>query len=414
MRGSVFSVFASLVATAWLIGCDCEGGDATAPDVNPGVGLCAGPSAPAGCGTACDSLSNFCPTGLYCQAGACTADCDAQNPCVGGTCTASGRCLINRFDASITPASDASTGVCADITVGTNRTIPTVVLIIDQSGSMDASLSGGGGPTRWNALRSSLLAQPGLIFDLQASVRFGLALYTAELAGNGSGAPASCPDITSVPPALNNYSAIASVYNAADAIDETPTGDSIDAILATLNTSGPDPTIFILATDGDPDRCEQANPNNMADNPQAYTESIQAVTRAFNAGIKTYIISVGAVSRSHLDEMANAGQGLPISQTPPAQSYEPSNATQLETVLTQIVRGEVTCNLTVAGRLNLARACDGSVILNGNPLPCNGANGWRPLSETEIELTGSACETLLTDPAVTLTATFPCDAVTLI
>ena len=117
-----------------------------------------------------------------------------------------------------------------------------------------------------------------------------------------------CPLLTEVDFALDNYAAIAAAYNAADPIDETPTGDAIDAVLNRIQNTpdpSPDPTIFIVATDGEPDRCEEFNPQN------GQGEAIAAVTRAFDAGVRTFIVSVGegVVSQQHLQDMANTGLG---------------------------------------------------------------------------------------------------------
>jgi hypothetical protein len=104
--------------------------------------------------------------------------------------------------------------------------IPTVILIIDQSSSMEESF---GSDTRWNTLRDFLLESPdGLIADLQSQVRFGLAMYSAESGGANPEPIGECPMVTSVAPALDNFDAIEAVYAGAEPIEDTPTGDAID------------------------------------------------------------------------------------------------------------------------------------------------------------------------------------------
>jgi hypothetical protein len=108
---------------------------------------------------------------------------------------------------------------CADTLVRTSRVTPTVILLVDQSSSMEEDFGDG---SRWNVLRDFLLQDPeGLIADLQQQVRFGLALYSAEEDA------AECPLVTTVEPAIDNYDAIAATYREAEPIGDTPTGDSI-------------------------------------------------------------------------------------------------------------------------------------------------------------------------------------------
>ena len=52
--------------------------------------------------------------------------------------------------------------------------IPTVIFIIDESGSMNTDFPSGSGISRWDALRGSLLAPGGLIETFQQTISFGL------------------------------------------------------------------------------------------------------------------------------------------------------------------------------------------------------------------------------------------------
>src|SRR5262245_6508458 len=109
-------------------------------------------------------------------------------------------------------------GACPDVHVNFEKVIPTVVLLIDQSGSMTTSFGGG---SRWSVLHDTLMdPSTGIVKELENEVRFGLALYS----GDGG---ANCPAVTEVTTSLGNYAAIASVYNSASPFKETPTGESI-------------------------------------------------------------------------------------------------------------------------------------------------------------------------------------------
>jgi len=393
-----FACALSLLTLLAASGCDCTG------DVHHPNGLCAQANAPEGCGQDCAS-GTPCPDGFYCTAeGLCSQDCDPLRPgtCPGGTCTEAGRCSSFQRDAG--EGVDAS-GICADVRVQANRVTPNVILIIDQSGSMT---SGFGGSNRWNALRDSLLDTPdGFIASLQEQVRFGLALYSSE--ADDEGVIGMCPLVEWVPPALNNYDAIETVYGPADPIDETPTGESVDAVLERLRMvpdPTDDPTIFILATDGEPDTCAEPNPQNGQD------EAIAAVERVYAEGIRTFVISVGRdVGERHLQDVANAGTGVGPGD-PDAEFWVAGDDDGLRDALRSIIGGELSCVVELEGAIQeLDRACDGQVILNGMPIPCDDPDGWRAIDGSTIELRGESCERLQSTPGASLEATFPCDVV---
>ncbi len=379
----------------------CSGGS-----LGSSKGPCEGPGAPASCGTAC-SASMPCPTGQYCDAsGQCTADCSASMACPSGqTCTADGRCMAAPVDAG--PPVDAS-NLCADRHIAATRVTPNVILIVDQSGSMTSTFSSSG--SRWDVLRNSLLAIPdGFIYAMQDQVRFGLDLYSAQSGGGATPLPGTaCPMITSVPFALHNYDAIQAVYGPADPIEDTPTGAAIEAVLATVTSRldpGPDPTIFILATDGEPDTCMQLNPQN------GQAQALTGVQDAYAAGIKTFVISVGSeLSVSHLQQMANAGAGVAAGM-PDAPYWVAGNDAGLRDALRTIIGGQLSCDVTLDGHIDPSMACTGTVKINGTVIPCGDPNGWHALDETHIELSGDACTMLQSSPGVTLDATFPCAAI---
>jgi hypothetical protein len=394
------------IAALWLTGCDCSG------NVHTPGGPCAAAEPPAECNEAC-SAARPCIAGFYCHSsGVCTADCafgtSSESCAAPSVCRRDGRCIAPGEDAGPIAQIDASNS-CADVTVMANRVTPNVILIIDQSGSMNADFGGDG--ARWNVLHETLMEQPGgLIDELQSSVRFGVALYTAEAPDQSEEpVPGQCPLITWVEPALDNYDAIATEYVVDDWIDETPTGESIDDVLArVVNVPDPssDPTIFILATDGEPDTCEAPNPQN------GQAESIAAVERAYDAGIRTFVIAVGNdVGETHLQDVANAGRGMPQGTSCPLGScyFRPDDNDGLRETLRDIIGGQLSCVVTLEGMIeDISQACVGTVALNGTPLACDTPNGWRVIDSTHIELVGEACTILQNTPGVTLTATFPC------
>lgn len=360
------------------------------------------------CGDECSSTKP-CKAGLFCgPESACTAECipgDARCG-TGKTCNGNGRCVegltIDPGGGGGSTGSGGTNGVCADVEINLDKQIPSVVLLIDQSSSMNESF---GGSDRWQVLRTSLMdPDNGVVSTLQAQVRFGLALYS----GRDGAAP--CPAITPVVPTIGNYAAIDAAYPAPTSavIDDTPTGESIDAaslMLKQVTELGQ--KVIVLATDGVPDTCARPDPNDMA----AQEVSIEAAQRAFQTGVFTFIISVGdEISDAHLREMANVGQGYPRNESS-NRFYRANNQAELAAAFQQIVEGVRSCAFALNGTVKAGGEADGSVRLNGTSLPLNDPNGWRLSSPTTIELQGTACETVKNADTVSLQASFPCGSI---
>lgn len=288
--------------------------------------------------------------------------------------------------------------VCARSDVVAGRVTPTVILIIDQSSSMHDSLGNG---TRWNVLRDFLLKDDGLIKGLQDEMRFGIAMYSAR-----SDMPANCPMVTKVMPALHNFDAISTAYRGAEPIEDTPTGDSIDNVVAGLPKPAPDaprePVILVLATDGEPDRCEELDPQN------GQAEAIDAVTRAFGMNIQTFVIGVGnELSMKHAQDVANAGAGVQAGQ-PNAPYWTAMDDASLRTALTDIISAQVSCDVALKGRVD-GDPCTGKVQLSGKDLACNDKNGWELADPMHVRLLGTACAQFQKEEVSTLFIEFPCE-----
>ena len=294
----------------------------------------------------------------------------------------------------------ASTGaICADQNVTFDVQTPTVVLLIDQSGSMTASF---GNVSRWEAVRDALVDPvDGVVAQLESQVRFGLTLYTSFNGFDGG----TCPVLTEVPPALDNYQAIADTFNMNQPEDETPTGESIAAVTqALLADPWPDEKIIVLAADGEADTCALPNPQN------GQPEAIAAAQDAFNQGIKTFIIGVGnQVSQQHLQDMANAGQGVGPND-PDAPFYQPQDKAALVQAFEDIINGVRSCVLTLNGMIvqGMEESC--TVTVNGMDVPYDDPNGWKVNNPSEIELVGQACEAIQ-QGTVEVDVVCTCDAI---
>lgn len=296
------------------------------------------------------------------------------------------------------PASD-ETSECVEVTLSVDPVIPTMVLLVDQSGSMT---SGFGDGTRWEAVYNTLMDPvSGVVFTTQERIRFGLSLYTS----NGGDAGGVCPMLTSVDPDISNYEAIETAFSTAAPVNDTPTGDSLDAVaLALAAMSGNEPRAIVLATDGEPDTCEVPNPQ------LGQAESIAAAQSAWNLGLQTFVLSVGSeVSQTHLQEMANAGSGKdPLDMMDPTPYYQALNPDQLVAAFDEIINSFVSCTFTIDGQI-LGDPCEGTVLLDGEPIECT--DGWNATDDSTIELLGETCESLKDGEPHTVEVVFPCDSV---
>lgn len=291
-------------------------------------------------------------------------------------------------------------GTCGDLNAVVSGVTPTVELLIDQSGSMDADF---GSMNRWQAVYRTLMDDNGVVSRLESGVRFGLSLYTS-FDGNAGG---QCPVLTQVSPALDNFAAMNAQFGPAGPEEDTPTGESIDAVSAQLqqfNEAGP--KIIILGTDGEPDTCDEPDPQN------GQAQSVAAAQRAFEAGIRTYIISVGdEVGADHLQDMANAGVGLDPNGTENANYYVALNPDELVTAFQSIVGGVQGCVFTINGDVDPAKAAQGLVALDGEELEYG--TDWVMLDGKTFEVLGDACDRIQDGDLHHVSAAFPCGVITI-
>jgi hypothetical protein len=319
------------------------------------------------------------------------AECDSDNDCPAGNhCEESGVC------APIDLLGQPWENECAVLDATFESLPPTVVMLIDQSGSMDAAYGAG---TRWSELHDALVdPTDGVIANLEADVHFGMALYTSH-DGDAGG---TCPIVNEVGVAFDNFTAIADVYGAAQPDQDTPTGEALTVVadkLAALDVEGP--RAIILATDGEPDTCSDPNPSTAAGLEAARETSIAAAQHAHGLGIRTYVLAVGnEVGEAHLADMANAGAGLPSDGADQASFYRPDNKAGLVEAFNTIIDGERACLFaiqstgSVRGEFDPALARFSTITLDGTPLVYGDPDGWRMAGDDHIELTGAACQTI--------------------
>lgn len=398
---------AGLAAAALWVGLGCSGSDSTnggASVVDPG---------------ASGDLGASCAGGADCASGACSAgQCVAAvgpGECDGPDCELTGiggsfgdTFLVDDLEMSQggSPALDPS---CVDLDVDFKRVTPTVVLLIDRSGSMTQPFENR--VNRWDTLVNTLTdPQNSLIKKLEGSVRFGMSLYTSN-GGFGNGpTPRECPTLINVGIALDNFSAMSAVLSvrANGPAGDTPTAESMAAVAAQLQAFAEEgPKSIILATDGNPDTCEDPTAN---DSDASKARSVTAVTEAYAGGITTHIISVGdQVTADHLKALAVAGQG----GNGAAEAYTALDTNGLVDAFNSIIGSVRACDFKLEGKVKAKDAPRGSVILDGGTLAFDDPNGWTMPDEQTVRLLGDACATVQAD-ASGISMKFPCDAIQII
>lgn len=421
-----------LVVVVGAVGISACGGDGNGNPFNGTGGFGGDPlkcsafdPEPPGCDEPCGSDSE-CQTGTFCFNGLCSAQCTAAQGCGESyNCNSRGRC-IPIFTGTGGNGGTGSGNGCQSVQVTPTRSVPNVMFLVDQSGSMDEGF--GGGENRWQAAHTAINT---IVSDpLDDIVRFGLTTYTSD---NGDDNP-PCPKLpTQVDFDLDNSASFvdnANVYpydypgsennDPTWGGNDTPTGDSIDALVSLIQSSPPPnegPTIIVLATDGLPDSCECPDSGHpgCAGSTSPQVEAVDATTAAHAAGFDVFALWVGDLddnpndpTRSHMQDVANAG----VDGT--GAVYVGDNPTALSTAFQAIISDSISCDIEIDKPFDdKEKACndpESNVQLNGTPLSC--PDDWRvkPGVDNVIELVGAACDTFKSG-AATFSAVFPCGAI---
>jgi hypothetical protein len=341
--------------------------------------------------------------------------------------------------------------------------IPTVFVMVDRSGTMFQTLNKPEDPqaTAWSALRTGVLQ---VMTELQADVRFAFGAF--------SGQTPVCPDMPTVPPALNNQAAISQLYMSLNnsQYKDTPTVLALDRAAEELWKDPVEGDKFILfVTDGEPDYCDDGNQLCPPDSVVGRLQKLASGTEVDELGnprapIHTLVFGVTAPGTSilpaALQAFANAGAGAPVAPlnadpnaqydqcngvpgwaadfvltgkpaargqsigdyspvggTTPFYSPDASNqellVTQLRTALSEVK----SCTFDLAGdgvevdttRTDLG---DKAVInVNGTRVALDPANGWHLTSPTTVALEGAACDMWRSPGESSIDFDFPCDVI---
>lgn len=389
---------AAIVSFAGALSASACSGDSAEGKATVGEGCTSGDCA--GTGAACDADAE-CESGS-CSGGVCIAEVGGVGPSMPSE---NGPPFILTED--FEPTAGAGAPVCVDLEVGFERVTPTVVLLVDRSGSMTQNFDNG--LDRWETLVQTLTdPQSSLINELDSSVRFGMVLYTSN-GGFGNGpTPRQCPVLTSVDISIGNFANMSALLTSSEPGGDTPTAESLEAIVAQLRAFGEaGPKSIVLATDGDPDTCEDPEAH---DDDGSKARSVAAVTAARAEGIATHVISVGdEVAATHLKELAVAGAGGDAA----AEAFTALDTEGLVNAFGQIIGSVRTCDFTLEATVAAADAPRGTVLVDGEALAFDDPNGWTMPDASTVRLQGEACEAIQAD-ATGISMSFPCDAIDII
>jgi hypothetical protein len=272
--------------------------------------------------------------------------------------------------------------------------IPTFEILLDRSLSMEEDF---GGVRRWDAAVDTLVGADGVVTRLQSDIRFGLATYTND--------GMSCPTIESFSPQLDAADEITSLLMMTAPEGDTPTGESIqevtDIVLAGMWVGD---KVIVLVTDGEPDSCAVPDPmGGQIDETRQLV--VDAVTAAFAADIRTYVISVGPeLNSEHLQAVANAGVGADDAN--PAMFWVANDTDGLVMAFDEIVSGLRSCDFALDKPLTEALAPSCTVTVNDADLPYADPNGWQLSDPMTLELVGTACDSIQSGAvAINMTST---------
>ncbi len=349
---------------------------------------------------------------------------------------------------------DSTDGGCQHIEVNFVPKIPSIFVLVDRSDSMFTP-----DPTTqiasWDPLKAGVLS---VIGNLESQIRFGFGAFSGQQGG-------MCPVFNSIAPTLNNAKAITDVYQPlgrlTGAKGETPVTEVLPLVQALLNQPGNDGDKYILfVTDGEPDFCDDGNPECPVDAVVANVQRLAA------AGIHTLVFGLKSaqspISDGTLQAVANAGASQPVAapfgtdtlqnvcygcatvtgwngewtalksasdcQTAGKQVlgtyaatdgtatvYHPNTADQkaLTDQVASVVSGIKSCTFDLGGQItvNLDLLSEASVAVQGQVVPLSMDNGWRMNTTTQLELVGAACDNWRNPETTKIDFNFPCDII---
>lgn len=314
-------------------------------------------------------------------------------------------------------------GVCEVIRANADPQVPDMMIVLDRSGSMT---EGG----RWVP---SVSAIKSVTMQLQSQIAFGLAMFPApppdpsmvigdafacitmpdpQMCLDAIDAAACMPGGIITPVAIDNAGPIAQVLDQTSPAGGTPTPETLQTLVAAYANQSVDPDAIppvkyiLLVTDGQP-TCPVGKGSDVTpDDVNASNAAVEALTAA---GVKTYVIGYDTNTPGNealamvLDGFAQRG-GTGDTMHRPVE-----DEASLLAVLQSIASELVSCTYVLD---NPPRAAEFvRVLLDGNQINLNDADGWVLSGDRTVEVQGAACTQLRSSGAHSIEVTVQCSVV---
>jgi hypothetical protein len=355
-------------------------------------------------------------------------------------------------------AANGTGGVCQTGGADFVPKVPTVILLVDRSGTMFLNQ---GNP--WGTLRDGVLP---VVKSLNDQVRFGFMAITGE-----SG---MCPLLDQVAPAEKNYDAVQATYMGLKA----PTKGESPGMLGlqrAYEVLSKDPTpgdkYVLFVTDGEQDYCGDGNALCPTDSVVYWLQKLNALK------VNTMIFGLPSSNGDQasyaaiLQAFANAGAGQPVAPAVPANQTvkdihdqcfyggdinakgwqaefataakvddaatagidesqtlgnyattggtakvfkpDPNDQTALAKQFEQVLAGVKSCTFDIGGNIKVVQRLLSlaHVYIEGTEVPLDATkmNGWHMPTPTQIELVGTACEQWRMPASNEIAWDFPCE-----
>jgi hypothetical protein len=280
------------------------------------------------------------------------------------------------------------------VTVAIDELRPELTLLVDQSLSMRFRYPDEQSPfTRWSLIGDALFDPTrGVVKQFETSVRFGIAFFTSQSRVAGG----LCPILRQVPARARNYEPLNTLYQSLAPTGDTPTGDALQQLVTELQAvPSRGPRAILLVTDGDPDTCQQPDPDDGL--PQA----VAAAQRAFESGIPMHVLGISNdIAGGNLQQLANAGKGRPLDgvwgvDAAAAQPFQATDDVQgLTAQLTEILASIPLCEVSLQRDITPDELRNSEVLLDGQRLRQSEMDGYFLRDSRHLAVVGAACEAI--------------------
>jgi hypothetical protein len=283
---------------------------------------------------------------------------------------------------------------CESVTVGFDELRPALTLLVDQSLSMRFGYPDRESPvTRWSLIGDALFEPTfGVVKQFEASVKFGIAFFTSPIRETGD----LCPIMRQVPARTRNYEPLNTLDRSLAPEGHTPTGDALQQLVTELlAVPSRGPRSILLVTDGDPDTCEQPDPD------QGLPQAVAAAQRAFESGILLYVLGISNdIAGGNLQKLANAGQGRRLESVwgVDADAARPFQATVdvqgLTAQLVEVLNSIPLCEVSLQRDVAPSELGTSQVLLDGQALSPSEVDGFTLKDSRHLAIVGKACDAI--------------------